>query len=182
MRSRRRARTSSIMTSSGVRRSACRPAGLSAFSTALIMKRWLWCASIRKCWRARSCQPSSSAKTYGRSVSKTLAPLSDILPATVSFVLKFFLHISKEEQRRRLLARLDEPAKQWKFSMNDVAERKLWNEYMDAYEAAIRATSSREAPWHVVPADHKWFARLIVARATLEALENLDLRYPKIEG
>src|SRR5258707_10808439 len=97
-------------------------------------------------------------------------------------VLKFFLHMSKEEQRRRLLARLDEPAKQWKFSMNDVAERKLWNEYMDAYEAAIRATSSREAPWHDVPADHKWFARLIVARATLEALENLDLRYPKIEG
>ena len=97
-------------------------------------------------------------------------------------VLKFFLHISKEEQRRRLLARLDEPAKQWKFSMNDVAERKLWNEYMDAYEAAIRATSSREAPWHVVPADHKWFARLIVARATLEALENLDLKYSKMEG
>ncbi len=97
-------------------------------------------------------------------------------------VLKFFLHISKEEQRRRLLARLDEPAKQWKFSMNDVAERKLWNEYMDAYEAAIRATSSRETPWHVVPADHKWFARLIVARATLEALDNLDLKYPKIEG
>jgi PPK2 family polyphosphate:nucleotide phosphotransferase len=96
-------------------------------------------------------------------------------------VLKFFLHISKEEQRRRLLARLDEPAKQWKFSMNDVAERKFWNEYMDAYEAAIRAISSREAPWHVVPADHKWFARLIVARATLEALENLDLKYPKIE-
>jgi PPK2 family polyphosphate:nucleotide phosphotransferase len=97
-------------------------------------------------------------------------------------VLKFFLHISKDEQRRRLLARLDDPTKQWKFSMDDIAERKLWNEYMDAYEAAIRSTSSREAPWYVVPADHKWFARLIVARAMLEALENLDLHYPKIEG
>lgn len=97
-------------------------------------------------------------------------------------VLKFFLHISKEEQRRRLLARLDDPAKQYKFSINDIAERKLWGEYMSAYERAIRTTSSREAPWYVVPADHKWFARLIVARAILEALENLELDYPKIEG
>jgi PPK2 family polyphosphate:nucleotide phosphotransferase len=104
------------------------------------------------------------------------------LASNGTVVLKFFLHISKEEQRRRLLARLDDPAKQWKFSMDDIAERKLWDEYMDAYDAAIRATSSGEAPWYVVPADHKWFARLIVARATLEALENLDLNYPKIEG
>jgi PPK2 family polyphosphate:nucleotide phosphotransferase len=96
-------------------------------------------------------------------------------------ILKFFLHISKEEQRRRLLARLDDPAKQWKFSMNDIAERKLWDEYMSAYEHAIRATGNPGAPWYVVPADHKWFARLIVARAMLEALENLDLDYPKTE-
>jgi PPK2 family polyphosphate:nucleotide phosphotransferase len=97
-------------------------------------------------------------------------------------VLKFFLHISKKEQSRRLLARLDDPAKQWKFSINDIAERKLWDEYISAYEGAIRATSKPEAPWYVVPADHKWFARLIVARAMLEALENLELNYPKIEG
>jgi PPK2 family polyphosphate:nucleotide phosphotransferase len=96
-------------------------------------------------------------------------------------ILKFFLHISKEEQRRRLLARLDDPAKQWKFSMNDITERKLWDEYMSAYEHAIRATSNSEAPWYVVPADHKWFARLIVARAILETLKNLDLDYPKTE-
>jgi PPK2 family polyphosphate:nucleotide phosphotransferase len=97
-------------------------------------------------------------------------------------VVKFFLHISKEEQRQRLLARVDEPAKRWKFSMTDIAERKLWDKYMDAYEDAIRATSREEAPWYVVPADHKWFARLVVAAAMIEALETLDLEYPKVEG
>jgi PPK2 family polyphosphate:nucleotide phosphotransferase len=97
-------------------------------------------------------------------------------------VLKFFLHLSKEEQRQRLLARLDEPAKRWKFSMQDIAERKLWDQYMAAYEDMIRATSRSEAPWHVVPADHKWFARLVVARAMVEALEGLDIAYPKVEG
>jgi PPK2 family polyphosphate:nucleotide phosphotransferase len=97
-------------------------------------------------------------------------------------VVKFFLHISKEEQRQRLLARVDEPAKRWKFSMTDIAERKLWDKYMDAYEDAIRATSREEAPWYVVPADHKWFARLVVAAAMIDALETLDLEYPKVEG
>ena len=97
-------------------------------------------------------------------------------------VVKFFLHISKEEQRQRLLARVDEPAKRWKFSMTDIAERKLWDKYMDAYEDAIRATSREEAPWYVVPADHKWFARLAVAAAMIDALEALDLEYPKVEG
>jgi PPK2 family polyphosphate:nucleotide phosphotransferase len=96
--------------------------------------------------------------------------------------LKFFLHISKEEQRRRLLARLDDPAKRWKFSMADIVERKFWNGYMAAYEDMIRATSTRQAPWYVVPADHKWFTRWIVGRAILEALEGLHLDYPKIEG
>jgi PPK2 family polyphosphate:nucleotide phosphotransferase len=95
-------------------------------------------------------------------------------------VLKFFLHISKEEQRERLLARLDEPAKRWKFAMGDIAERKLWNKYMAAYEDLIRNTSRPNAPWHVVPADRKWFARLVVARAIVEALERLDLQYPKV--
>ena len=78
-------------------------------------------------------------------------------------ILKFHLRISKEEQRRRLLARLDEPAKRWKFSMHDIAERKLWDKYMAAYEDMIRHTSTPEAPWHVVPTDHKWFAHLAIA-------------------
>jgi polyphosphate kinase 2 (PPK2 family) len=97
-------------------------------------------------------------------------------------VLKFFLHISKEEQRERLLARLDEPAKRWKFAVGDIAERALWDKYMAAYEDLIRNTSRPHAPWYVVPADHKWFARLVVARAIVETLERLDLQFPKVEG
>jgi PPK2 family polyphosphate:nucleotide phosphotransferase len=99
-----------------------------------------------------------------------------------TLVLKFFLHISKEEQRRRLLDRLDEPAKRWKFSMNDVAERKLWDRYMAAYEEMIRATSHAAGRWHVVPADHKPFARLVVAGAIVEAMERLDLAFPAVKG
>ena len=97
-------------------------------------------------------------------------------------ILKFFLHVSKEEQRKRFLARLDEPAKRWKFDMNDVAERKLWDKYMDAYENAIRQTSRPEAPWYVVPADRKPFGRLLIAEAIVEAMENLNLEYPKVDG
>jgi PPK2 family polyphosphate:nucleotide phosphotransferase len=99
-----------------------------------------------------------------------------------TLVLKFFLHISKEEQRQRLLARLEEPDKRWKFSMGDIAERRLWGKYMAAYEDMIQATSPPEAPWYVVPADNKPFARLVVAAALIEALEDLDLRYPRLEG
>jgi len=97
-------------------------------------------------------------------------------------ILKFFLHVSKEEQRRRFLARLDEPGKRWKFNMDDVAERKHWNEYMHAYEDAIRHTSRDEAPWYVVPADNKWFARLVIAEAMIDAMEGLNLEFPKVEG
>jgi PPK2 family polyphosphate:nucleotide phosphotransferase len=97
-------------------------------------------------------------------------------------ILKFFLHMSKEEQRHRLLARLDDPAKHWKFSLGDIAERKLWDKYMAAYEDMIRATSQPQAPWYVVPADHKWFARLVVARAMVDALQGLDSAYPKVDG
>jgi len=97
-------------------------------------------------------------------------------------VLKFFLHISKEEQRQRFLDRLDDPAKRWKFSMNDVTERRRWNAYQAAYEDAIKFTSRPAAPWYVVPANHKWFARLLVAAAVIEALDRLDLDFPRIEG
>jgi PPK2 family polyphosphate:nucleotide phosphotransferase len=97
-------------------------------------------------------------------------------------ILKFFLHVSKDEQRKRFLDRIEEPAKRWKFSLGDVAERALWDRYMEAYEDAIRNTASPDAPWFVVPADHKWFTRLVVARAMAEALEALDLKFPKVEG
>jgi PPK2 family polyphosphate:nucleotide phosphotransferase len=99
-----------------------------------------------------------------------------------TLILKFFLHVSKAEQRRRFLERLDDPAKRWKFSMSDIADRARWDDYMKAYEEAIRETSRPEAPWYVIPADHKWFGRLAVASAVVEALEGLDLAYPKVEG
>jgi PPK2 family polyphosphate:nucleotide phosphotransferase len=97
-------------------------------------------------------------------------------------VIKFHLRISKAEQKRRLLARLDEPAKRWKFSMEDLAERKLWGRYMDAYEDMIRNTSTADVPWYVVPADNKWFARLVMSTVIVDILEGLDLQFPKFNG
>ena len=97
-------------------------------------------------------------------------------------ILKFFLHVSREEQRKRFLERIEEPAKRWKFSMGDVAERKLWDKYMAAYEDMIRQTSRPEAPWFVVPADHKWFTRMVVAGSLVQELQALGLDFPKVEG
>ncbi len=97
-------------------------------------------------------------------------------------VLKFFLHLSKDEQRRRFLKRIDEPEKNWKFNLGDVAERRLWDDYQSAYEKAIAATATPAAPWFVVPADNKWFTRLMVAEAIAEALEDLKLHYPEISA
>ncbi len=126
--------------------------------------------------------PELTGKNIWKERFKSIRAFEQHLSRNGIVVLKFFLHISKEEQRKRLLARLDEPAKRWKFSLQDVAERKLWDKYLKAYDDMIGATSRAEAPWHVVPADHKWFARLVVARALIEALEGLDLQYPKVEG
>ncbi|HTZ58124.1 MAG TPA: ADP-polyphosphate phosphotransferase [Acidobacteriaceae bacterium] len=95
-------------------------------------------------------------------------------------IVKIFLHLSKEEQRKRFLARIDEPSKNWKFSMADIQERKYWDDYQKAYEACLHSTSTRHAPWFVVPADDKKNARLIVARIVLDALENLRLSHPKV--
>ena len=95
-------------------------------------------------------------------------------------VLKFFLHVSKEEQKRRFLARIDEEDKNWKFSVNDARERAFWNDYMRAYEDAFTHTSTDTAPWYIVPADHKWFTRLAVAAITYQTLEDLRLEYPRV--
>jgi len=96
-------------------------------------------------------------------------------------VLKFFLNVSKQEQRQRFLDRLDEPAKNWKFSMADIAERALWPKYQAAYQEVIRHTSAGTAPWHVVPADHKWFARVVIGSTIVSALEKLDLKFPRVD-
>jgi polyphosphate kinase 2 (PPK2 family) len=94
--------------------------------------------------------------------------------------LKFFLHLSQAEQKKRLLARIDDPHKQWKFNAGDLEERKLWDPYVEAYEAMIRATATEHAPWYVVPADHKWFTRLVIAAAIVERIGALDPQFPKL--
>jgi PPK2 family polyphosphate:nucleotide phosphotransferase len=96
-------------------------------------------------------------------------------------ILKFFLHVSRREQKKRFLDRLDEPEKNWKFSASDVQERKFWDDYLRAFEEAIQATASKHAPWFVVPADNKWFTRLLVAAAIVDAMEDLGLAYPKVD-
>ncbi len=97
-------------------------------------------------------------------------------------VRKFFLHVSKKEQLNRFMSRLDEPSKNWKFSSADAHERGFWDDYMAAYEDLIRHTSTDEAPWYVVPADNKWFTRIVVAAAVIEALSSVDLHYPKVDA
>jgi len=99
-----------------------------------------------------------------------------------TLILKFFLNVSKEEQKKRFLDRIDEPDKNWKFNSGDVAERALWDQYMNAYEDAIRNTACEHAPWYVVPADKKWYTRLVVAAAIDEAMQGLNLQFPKVDS
>jgi len=96
-------------------------------------------------------------------------------------IRKFFLHLSKKEQKKRFLARLEEPEKNWKFSASDIHERKYWDDYQNAYEEMIQATSTKDAPWYVVPADNKWFSRLVISTVIVDTLESLDLSYPKVD-
>jgi PPK2 family polyphosphate:nucleotide phosphotransferase len=111
-----------------------------------------------------------------------IAHFEDYLARQGTIVLKFFLHLSREEQKKRFLARLDRPEKHWKFSSSDVRERQYWDDYMKAYEAAIGTTATKHAPWFVVPADNKWFTRLVVAAAIVEAVEMLDLEFPTVDA
>ena len=96
-------------------------------------------------------------------------------------ICKFFLHLSKKEQKKRFLQRLDDAAKNWKFSAADIKERGYWDDYAEAYEDMIRSTAAKHAPWYVVPADNKWFSRLVVAAALIDALGSLDLKFPKVD-
>jgi PPK2 family polyphosphate:nucleotide phosphotransferase len=109
-----------------------------------------------------------------------IARFEDYLARQGTVVLKFFLHVSRKEQKKRFLERLENPEKHWKFSSADVRERGHWNGYMRAFEQAIRATASEHAPWFIVPADNKWFTRLVVAAAVVETMERLDLHYPAV--
>ena len=97
-------------------------------------------------------------------------------------IRKFFLHVSRDEQKKRFLERLEQPEKNWKFAMGDITEREFFDDYMAAYEDTIRRTATEHAPWYVVPADHKWFTRAVVAEAIVETLESLDLRFPEVDA
>jgi PPK2 family polyphosphate:nucleotide phosphotransferase len=110
-----------------------------------------------------------------------ITALERYLSRNGTLILKFFLNISKKKQRERFLERLEQPSKTWKFSMDDVTERAFWPRYMAAYQDIIRRTSTSYAPWHVVPADHKWFARVVIGSAIVRALEDLNLRFPRVD-
>jgi PPK2 family polyphosphate:nucleotide phosphotransferase len=113
---------------------------------------------------------------------RSIVDLEEHLHRNGTRIIKFFLHLSKEEQRKRFLERIDEPDKNWKFSLADIHERKYWKHYMQAYEACLTATSTHHAPWYVVPADDKENARLVVSQIVLDALDELKMRYPKTTG
>jgi PPK2 family polyphosphate:nucleotide phosphotransferase len=111
-----------------------------------------------------------------------IAHFEDYLTRQGTIILKFFLHVSWKEQKNRFIARLDQPDKRWKFSAADMREREFWDDYMRAFEEAVRGTASKHAPWFVVPADNKWFTRLVVVAAIAQALEGLALAYPKVDA
>ena len=126
--------------------------------------------------------PAATGKDIWKHRFKEIRAFERHLTRNGTLVLKFHLRISKEEQRKRFLARLEEPFKRWKFSMNDLAERERWDDYMAAYQDMIRETSTDYAPWYVVPSDHKHVAWLVVSAAIIEALDKLKLEYPKVTG
>jgi PPK2 family polyphosphate:nucleotide phosphotransferase len=131
---------------------------------------------------AQKLPPECRTKHVFKERLRDIAHFEDYLTRNGTRILKFFLHVSKDEQKKRFLERIEEPAKNWKFEAGDVKERAHWDEYMEAYEDAIRSTATEECPWYVVPADNKWFTRLIVGSAIVRTLESMDLSYPVIDA
>jgi PPK2 family polyphosphate:nucleotide phosphotransferase len=125
--------------------------------------------------------PELVTKKIWKERFKDIRNFEEYLTRNGVVIRKFFLHLSKKEQKKRFLARLEEPVKNWKFSEADVQERKYWDDYMNAYEDMIRHTSTPDAPWYVVPADHKWFTHIAVSSAIIQTLEEIDLQLPKID-
>jgi PPK2 family polyphosphate:nucleotide phosphotransferase len=125
--------------------------------------------------------PILAGKNVWRERFEDISAFERYLTRQGTVILKFFLNVSKQEQRQRFLSRLDDPAKNWKFSMQDVTERALWGKYHAAYQEVVRHTSSAVAPWYVVPADHKWFARVVIGSTIVRALDGLNLRFPRVD-
>ena len=126
--------------------------------------------------------PRLVTRNIWRERFEDIAAFEQYLTRNGTVILKFFLNVSRQEQRQRFLDRLDQPSKNWKFSMADVSERALWARYQAAYQEVIRHTSTRAAPWYVVPADHKWFARVVIGSVIVSALDGLDLKFPKVDA
>jgi len=126
--------------------------------------------------------PRLMTKNIWRERFEDITAFERYLSRNGTVILKFFLNVSRAEQQQRFLDRLDDPSKNWKFSMGDIRERALWEKYQAAYQEVIRHTSTRFAPWHVVPADHKWLARIVIISAIIDALDRLDLKFPKADA
>jgi PPK2 family polyphosphate:nucleotide phosphotransferase len=126
--------------------------------------------------------PALVTKNIWRERFADISSFEHYLARNGTVILKFFLNVSKQEQRARFLDRLDQPAKNWKFSMADISERALWAKYQAAYQEVVRHTASKAAPWHVVPADHKWFARVVIGSTIVSALDRLDLKFPRADA
>ena len=131
--------------------------------------------------RQEKIPPKLVTKNIWRERFEDIAAVERYLARNGTVILKFFLNVSKQEQRKRFLERLDDPSKNWKFSMGDITERALWNRYMAVYQDIVRHTSTEVAPWYVVPADHKWFARVVIGSAIVSTLESLNLRFPRAD-
>jgi PPK2 family polyphosphate:nucleotide phosphotransferase len=125
--------------------------------------------------------PSLVTKNIWRERFEDICAFERYLARNGTIILKFFLNVSKKEQRERFLDRLEQPAKNWKFSMADITERARWNRYQAVYQDIVRHTSTARAPWYVVPADHKWFARVVIGSAIVSALEGLNLKFPRVD-
>jgi PPK2 family polyphosphate:nucleotide phosphotransferase len=134
----------------------------------------------REVLKAEKIPPTLESKQLWKERFQDINAFERHLARNGTVTLKFFLHLSKSEQKKRFLARLDEPSKNWKFSAADLRERALWDDYQEAYEEMIAATATTHAPWYVVPADNKWFARLVVAGAVVKALDDLNLKFPEV--
>ncbi len=166
----------------GAATNGCRSAAGSASSTVPITRRCWSCACIANCSTNKKIPPRLATKHIWQERFEDIAALERYASRNGTVIRKFFLNVSKQEQKKRFLDRLDQPEKNWKFSAADLGERRHWPRYQRAYEDMIRHTATDHAPWYVVPADHKWFTRLAVASVVVEALESLKLEYPKVSA
>ena len=139
------------------------------------MRRPWWCGCIGSFLEKQKLPPDLITKDIWKERFQDIRSFERYLTRNGVAVRKFFLHVSNKEQKKRFLERIEEPEKNWKFSANDAKEREHWDDYMEAYEDMIRNTATKAAPWYVVPADNKWFTRVIVAAAVIDALASLDL-------